>query len=111
MKVSKKVSKKVSNSQKEYQTHKINQTIELARQVTASVSPWRAKRWDTLGFFNIHCCKTSKNERGPYGDFFRKKFHNAEKTERGNPLGFFNILYCRQASRKFKGDPLRKKFG
>ena len=34
---------KVSKNSK-YQTHKKTQTTELARQVTASAGPWRAKR-------------------------------------------------------------------
>ena len=44
-----------------------------------------------LGFFNFHsAAKHQKIEEGKVFDF-RKKSHNAEKTERGDSLGFFNI--------------------
>ena len=46
-----------------------------------------ARQGDPLGFFNIHCCKTSKIEGGPFEEIFlQKKSHNAEKTECGDPL-------------------------
>ena len=39
-----------------------------------------------LGFSNIRCRKTAKKLKGPCGNFFGKKSHNAEKTEREDPL-------------------------
>ena len=35
--------------------------------------------------------KHQKIEGGHFGNFFRKRSHNAKKTERGDHLGFFNI--------------------
>ena len=49
---------------------------------------------DPFGFFNIHCCKTSKIEGGPLGEiFFEKKSHNAKKTEKGDFLDFSTSKY------------------
>ena len=57
-------------------------------------------------FFVIHCCKTSKNERRPFEEIlFRKKVSQCQKKVKGGTLHPF----CRQASKKLKRGPLRKK--
>ena len=41
----------------------------------------KIERRDPLGFFNIHSvAKHQKIEGGPWGFFFEKKSHNAEKN-------------------------------
>ena len=46
--------------------------------------PEKTERGDPSGFFNIHSvAKHHKTEGGPLVNFFRKKSHSAEKTERG----------------------------
>ena len=46
---------------------------------------------DPLAFFNIHSVTKHQKIEGRKNFYFRKKSHNAEKTESGDPLGFFNI--------------------
>ena len=51
-------------------------------------------------WFNIRCCKSRKNSK--------KKSHKAEKLIEA-PFELFQRPFCRQTSKKLKGDPLRKK--
>ena len=47
---------------------------------------------------------------GPfYGNFFEKKSHNTEKTEREDPLGVFQNPFCSKTSKKLNGGPFGKK--
>ena len=56
--------------------------------------------------------RTSKcqniGEFGTFYDFFEKKSHNAEKTEREDPLGFFNIHSVAKLQKNLR--PFEKKF-
>ena len=67
---------------------------ELARQVIVTAGTWCAKRGDLLDFVTSIVAKHQKNEGGSFGEKnVRKKSHNAEKIERGDPLGLFNIHF------------------
>ena len=99
---------KVSNSQKEYQTHdkpkrrKWHAKRRILSHFSTSIvvkhqkseggpfdeknpkSLSMPKNWkgDPSEFFNIpSVAKHQKIEGGPFGDFFRKKSHNAEKNK------------------------------
>ena len=47
--------------------------------------------WDFLTFLSQYINKIEEEPPLKSLKYFRKKPHNAEKTDRGDPLGFFNI--------------------
>ena len=75
------MSKKVSNSQKEYQTH------EKPKRPN-----WGAKRGPFCISQHLLLQNIQKSEGGPFGEKFRKKISVPKKTERGDSLSRYCML-------------------
>ena len=61
-----------------------------------------------FGFFNIHCCKTSKIEGGFGRKNIEKKSLNAKNTERGT-LWDFSTSILSQSIKNIEGGPFEGK--
>ena len=61
-----------------------------------------------MKFFIHSVANHQKNDGGALlvKNFFEKKSHNAEKTERGDPLGLFKIRSVGTLQKNRRGDPL-----
>ena len=71
----------------------------------------KTERVDPLRFFNIHSvAKHEKIEENKNFHFREKISQCRKKTERGDSLGFFNIHSVAKHQKKYRGDPLGKKF-
>ena len=81
------------------------------KKIRKKVSQCRKKlKGGPFRIFNIHCCKTSKNWRGPFGGKkFQKKSHNAEKKLKEGTLWDFSASILSQNIKNWEGDPLGKK--
>ena len=63
---------------------------------------WRARGGGGFRFSSI-LSQINKKRRGPFGELFFKKSHNAGKTERGTPSGFFNIHFVAKVLKTERG--------
>ena len=105
----------------------INRTTKLGMKDFFKDQQWRVERDSNLiplqyrsnalttnpfAFFNIHCCKTSKNWTvKKFGEKkFPKKFTMPKKLK-GVPFGNFQHPFCRKTSKNWRGTLWGKNFG
>ena len=99
MKVSKKL--KVSNSQKEYQTHEKPKRPNWRARCTLAPTPGALKGGTLSHFSTSIVAKHQKNEGGPFGEkkFPEKILTLPKKTERGT-LQSLPVRYVTRKNRK-----------
>ena len=102
-----KVSKlKVSNSQKEYQTHEKPKRRNWRARCLLAWAPGALKGGTISHFLTSIVAKHQKIEGGPFGEKnSENKYHNAKKAERGDrSLWDFSTSILSQNIKKLKGE-------